>query len=81
MKLTDEQKQLLISYNETFNGPHGKRVLKDLMTITNFNFSNAPKTRMFNGDPQGQLDVNEIVRREGQRSVIIHIIRQIEKKL
>ena len=72
--MAKENKQLLISYNETFNGPHGKRVLKDLMNLANFNFYNAPKAN-------GLLDVNEIVRREGQRSVIIHIIRQMEKQI
>jgi len=73
-KLTDEQKQLLISYNETFNGPHGKRVLKDLRTHSHFNYAIVPK------DSTGRIDVSEVLRREGQRSVIIHIIRQMEKK-
>ena len=71
---TEDQKQLLISYNEVFNGPHGKRVLKDLMKHANFNYAVVPK------DNTGKIDVSEVLRREGQRSVIIHIIRQMEKK-
>lgn len=72
--MTKEEKQKLIDYQETFNGPHGRRVLKDLMKHSNFNYSVVPK------DNAGRIDVSEVLRREGQRSVIIHIIRQMEKK-
>jgi hypothetical protein len=69
-----DDKQKLIDYNETFNSVHGKRVLKDIMRIANFNYAVVPK------DSTGKIDVSEVLRREGQRSVIIHIIRQMEKK-
>lgn len=72
--MTDAEKQKLIDYRETFNGKHGAKVLEDLKKHSNFNYSVVPK------DSMGRIDVSEVLRREGQRSVIIHIIRQLEKK-
>ena len=71
--MNSEQKQLLIDYKMAFNTEGGKRIIKDLMNISNFNVSVIPR------DGTGKIDPFDVVRREGQRSVIIHIIRQMEK--
>jgi len=69
----DEAKQIILDYKYVFETDEGKRVLEHLKKKANFHVSIVPK------DNVGRLDVNELVRREGQRSVIIHIDSMLKK--
>lgn len=71
--MTDEEKNLIIDYRNTFESPQGERVLKDLRKIFNFDVSVQPL------GIDGHIDSYKVVRNEGCRSVIIHILRKIEK--
>jgi hypothetical protein len=65
--------QLVIDYQETFNGEHGKRVLEHLRKISNLNRVVIPT------DNNGRIDHLEVMRNEGQRSVVIHIYTMLNK--
>jgi hypothetical protein len=71
--MTDEERQLIIDYKETFDNDRGKRVLADLRRIFQFDLSVVPR-----GD-DGHIDIYEVMRNEGRRSVIIHILKKTEK--
>jgi len=71
--VTDKEKQKLMDYKNTFLPPAGIRVLDDLKRMANFHNSIVAR------DNAGKLDPFDMIRREGQRSVIIHIVRQMEK--
>ena len=73
--MTDEEKQLIISYRVCFTDSHGERVLDNIKKISNFNNSVTAR------DNIGRYDSHEMARREGQRSVIVHIERMINREM
>jgi hypothetical protein len=74
-ELTDEQKQLAISYKEVFSGPHGERVLTDLKRHCSYDIV------IWKRDTLGRIDPYDVTIRAAKRSLVNHIINQIEKKL
>ena len=55
----------------TFGTPHGERVLARLKKLAGYDAAKVPIGN------DGHLDVHELVRNEGQRSVVVHIVRQM----
>lgn len=74
-ELTGKEKQLAISYKEVFNGPHGERVLADLKRLSNYDYV------IWKRDTLGRIDPYDVTMRAAKRSLINHIVNQIEKKL
>ncbi len=74
-ELTDKEKQLAISYKETFGSEHGKRVLKNLKMLSNYDIV------IWKRDTLGRLDPYDITVRAAKRAMVNHIVQQIEKKL
>lgn len=74
--MTEEEikEQLKIDYLETFTSPHGQRVLEDLRKLSRFDYSVVPTGN------DGHVDALDVMRNEGMRAVVIHILRKIEKK-
>jgi hypothetical protein len=68
-----EAKQLIIDYKYTFGSEQSKRVLEDLRKLANLNRSVIPRDR------EGRIDPLEVMRNEGQRSVVVHIYTKIAK--
>jgi hypothetical protein len=69
-----EDIQLITDYQNCFTSDSGKKVLENLRTVFNFDQSVIP----IGGDEH--IDVNRLIRNEGQRSVLIHILTQLKKK-
>ena len=72
--LTDQEKQLRIDYNETFNSEHGKKVLENLKKITSYDIV------IWKRDTLGRIDPYDVTIRAAKRTVVNHIIRQMDKK-
>lgn len=74
--MTEEEKkqQLINDYLETFTSSHGQRVLDDLRRLSGFDFSIIPTGN------DGHTDVYDVMRNEGMRAVVIHILRKIDTK-
>lgn len=70
----EDLQQLVMSYKQTFLGEHGKRVLDHMKVCAKFNIATVPT------DNLGRIDVYEVMRQEGMRSVIINIEKMINKK-
>lgn len=62
VKKAKSQVKVFQSYKDVFLSPHGEVVLKDLMT----------KYSLLNSTFSG--DVNEMLIREGERKVVLHIL-------
>lgn len=77
MKMTEEEKkeQLIRDYKFTFGSPEGKRVLENLRKLANYDLSIVPT------DNNGQVDIYQVMKNEGQRAVVIHILRKISTDL
>ncbi len=75
--MTDEEKtiQLVMDYKRTFETLEGKRVLANLRKISRFDLSVIPTGN------DGHTDIYEVMRNEGQRSVVLHILKKIETDL
>lgn len=73
--MTDEEKQLIISYKETFGSEHGRRVLENLKKLAGYG------SVIWKRDSLGRIDPNDVIMRAAKRTVVEHIINQIEKKL
>lgn len=73
MDRDEEKVQNVIDYHETFGSEHGKRCLEHLKKKAKFNASAIPK------DNRGCTDPYEMMRQEGQRSVIVHIELMLKK--
>lgn len=73
--MADEDKQIVIAYQNCFVTDSGKMVLADLKKVFKFDLSVIP----IGGDDH--IDVNKLLRNEGQRSVLIHILTQMAKDL
>ena len=73
MKMTEEEKkeQLIRDYKYIFSIPEGKRVLENLKRLGNYDLSIVPL------DNNGQVDIYQVMKNEGQRAVIVHILRKI----
>jgi len=69
----EDLQQLVMSYKQTFLGEHGKRVLDHMKVCAKFNIAIVPNNL-------GRIDVYEVMRQEGMRSVIINIEKMINKK-
>ena len=61
-----DQKQLLIDYNQAFDGPGGKRVLMDILT---YGHVLEPLN--------GSIDTNSIMIREGRRDMALTILQKL----
>lgn len=73
--MDNEARQHIINYKQAFGSEHGKRVIADLKVLARFNHALIPL-----GD-NGHIDPYEVMRREGMRSVIIHIETMMNKDL
>lgn len=80
--MTDEEKkreeetwQEVKDFKETFEPPTGKRVVERLKRLANYDFVLIPV------DNNGRIDTNQVMFNEGQRSVIVHILRKIKVDL
>ncbi len=71
----DEKKQLTMDYKQTFDSPEGKRVVDNLRKISKFDLSVLPIGK------DDHIDIHAIMRYEGQRSVVLHILKKIEEDL
>jgi len=70
--MREKAQQLVIDYQETFNGPHGKRVLADLR-------SHSKIDGYLNIMGNKEIKPFHIAFAEGQRSVLIHIYSKLGK--
>jgi hypothetical protein len=73
--MTEEEIQLVNAYRNCFTADAGKIVLSDLRKIFKFDLSVIPIGE------DSHIDVNRLIRNEGQRSVLIHILTQMAKDL
>ena len=77
--MTDEEKstRLTRAYKRYFGGddPEGNMILADLKSKAGFDLSIVPL------GTDEHIDIYQVMRNEGQRSVIIHILRQVAKDL
>lgn len=73
--MNDLEKQPFFKYKECFGTDSGKWVLDDLRRKFNFDLSVIPK------DNHGMTDIYEVLRNEGKRSVILHILKCVNKDL
>jgi hypothetical protein len=73
--MTDTEKQLAILYKEVFGTVSGQLVIEDLRRVFNFDLSIVPR------DNNGRIDELEVMRNEGKRSVILHILKTVAKDL
>jgi len=80
--MTDEDKkreeaveQLTRDYKYTFGSPDSERVVKDLKGLANYDLVLVPL------DNNGRIDSHQVMFNEGQRSVIVHILRKIKVDL
>lgn len=69
----DEQKQLIMDFQNAFTSEGGKRVFAKLIKETKADFCIVPH------DNLGRIDAFEIMRNEGRRSVIVYIRRMLKK--
>ena len=70
---TEESQQLIIDYQNTFDSEMGRRVLADLKRLSKLNSSFVPI------DNEGRIDPLQLMRNEGQRSVLVHIYTKLGK--
>ena len=70
-----EKEQLTRDYKFTFGSPDGKRVVKDLKSLANYDLVLVPL------DNNGKIDSHQVMFNEGRRSVIVHILRKIKVDL
>ena len=75
MNQENKDKEMIIAYQNCFATDSGKMVLANLRQVFKFDLSVIPI-----GDDQ-HIDVNRLLRNEGQRSVLIHILTQMTKDL
>lgn len=75
MKMTDDEKQVVVDYRATFNTEHGKRVLERMKKKAKFHMGSKPKKA------DGDIAVNELVWLAAQRSVVIDIINTMNKEI
>ena len=73
--MTEELRQLVFAYKDCFGTESGKKVIADLKRVFNFELSIIPK------DNNGMTDIYEVLRNEGKRSVILHILKVLNKDL
>lgn len=79
--MTDEEKrevdteQLIRDYKYTFGSPDSKRVVENLKKLANYDLVLVPT------DNNGRIDSHQVMFNEGQRSVIVHILRKIKVDL
>lgn len=75
MKNTDEA-QKIISYKHAFAGEHGERVLADLRRLSTYDRSAVSAIDNKNPIP---IDPLRLAFQEGQRSVIVYILRKLKQ--
>jgi hypothetical protein len=73
--MTDESKKVVLAYQGCLTSENGKIMFADLKRVFKFDMSVVPI-----GD-DAHIDVNRLIRNEGQRSVLIHMITQMSKDL
>lgn len=73
--MIESERQLAFNYKDCFGTESGKKVIADLKRVFNFELSIIPK------DNNGMTDIYEICRNEGKRSVILHILKVLNKDL
>ena len=71
--MTDESRNIIVAYQNCFSNDNGKVVLADLRRVFKFDLSVVPIGE------DAHIDVNRLIRNEGQRSVLIHILTQMSK--
>ncbi len=74
-KREEETGQLIRDYKFTFGSPDSKRVLNDLKRLANYDLVLVPL------DNNGRIDSHQVMRNEGNREVIVHILRKIKVDL
>ena len=70
----DKAKLLVMDYMNTFGTEAGKRVLEDLKKKSGFNFAEIPV------GTDNHIDIYAVMHNEGERAVIINILRMLAKK-
>ena len=73
--MTEQDLQIIQDYQNCFTSVSGKKVLEDLRRVFKFDMSVVPIGE------DAHIDVNRLIRNEGQRSVLIHILSQMNKKI
>ena len=74
-KAEAEKEQLIRDYKYTFGSPDGKTVLEDLKRLANYDLVLVPL------DNNGRIDSHQVMRNEGNREVVVHILRKIKVDL
>jgi len=69
----EDKKQLIIDYMQTFESPHGQRVLADLKKRSNILLALTPL------DKNGRLDSHMMAYQNGRKSNVMHIYSQLRK--
>ena len=70
-----EQNQLALDFQKTFDTGSGKQVLANLKKITQDELSVIPI------DNNGRIDIHAVMRNEGKRFVMIYIERMLKKNV
>ena len=70
---TDIMKEIAQAYHEVFDSSSGKRVLYDLLKQTHFMDSVVSYL------PSGAVDIHDTLFNEGQRSVVMRILKTLKK--
>jgi hypothetical protein len=73
--MSEPEPQIIQDYQNCFTSDSGKKVLDDLRRVFKFDMSVVPIGE------DAHIDVNRLIRNEGQRSVLIHILSQMSKKI
>jgi hypothetical protein len=73
--LSEEDIRIIRAYKNFSTSDWGKIVLSNLREVFKFDMSVVPIGE------DAHIDVNRLIRNEGQRSVIIHILSQLNKDI
>jgi CMP-2-keto-3-deoxyoctulosonic acid synthetase len=73
--MSEEDIQIIQDYQNCFASDSGKKVLANLKQVFYFDRSVVPIGE------DAHIDVNRLIRNEGQRSVLIHILTQLNKQI
>jgi hypothetical protein len=71
----EQEIQTILAYQNCFSTDSGRRVIVNLREVFKFDMSVVPIGE------DAHIDVNRLIRNEGQRSVLIHILSQLNKDI
>jgi len=70
----EKQERLNKAYWSVFNSDDGQLILEDLRRLSNYDLSVCPVGN------DGHTDIYDVMRNEGKRAVVVHIIRKTQIK-